>query len=283
MKYLVLGINGMAGHMIAEYLVEKHHQVIGVARQESKISRTIICDIGDKSQLKRALRDEDFDVVINCVGKLNGVVDEKLSEGIFVNSEFPHWLAEQLESTDKKLVHLSTDCVFEGTKGNYTENDIPDASSYYGRSKLFGEVVDNKNLTLRTSIVGPELKTNGVGLYHWFMMQQGSVRGYEKAIWSGVTTLQLAKVIEEDAILQQTGLYHLSNNQKISKYELLQLFNKYCRKNKIEIQRDGVFQCDKSIVNTRGQKYSIPTYDKMICEMGCWIREHKDLYDQYEV
>ena len=283
MRYLVLGINGMAGHIIGKYLVEKQHQVIGVARQESDICRTIVCDITDKDQLKCILQEETFDVVVNCVGKLNRFVDERLSEGIYVNSVFPHWLAEQLENTEKKLIHLSTDCVFEGTKGKYAENDVPDATSYYGRSKLLGEVVDKKNLTLRTSIIGPELKKNGIGLYHWFMQQKDSAMGFDKAIWSGVTTLQLAKVIEEDAILQQTGLYHLSNNQQISKYELLQLFNKYCRKNKIEINKDESFKCDKSIINTRKQKYKIPSYEEMMCEMGEWINGHRELYDQYEV
>lgn len=283
MRYLILGINGMAGHMIGKYLIENRHQVIGIARQQSDICRTIICDVTDKRQLKSILDEEPFDVVVNCVGKLNKSVDEKLSEGIYINSELPHWLAEQLDNTDKKLIHLSTDCVFEGTKGCYTEQDIPDATSYYGRSKLLGEVVDSKNLTLRTSIIGPELKKNGIGLYHWFMQQQNHVAGYDKAIWSGVTTLQLAQVIEEDAELQQTGLYHLSNNQQISKYELLHLFNKYCRKNKVKIEKDTLFECDKSILNTREQKYSIPTYEKMICDMGKWIKKHKDLYPQYEV
>lgn len=283
MRYLIFGINGMAGHMIGTYLMEKKHQVTGVARQESSICNTIVCDISDKERVKRVLEEEPYDIVINCVGKLNKFVDEKLSEGIYVNSEFPHWLAEQLENTDKKLIHISTDCVFEGTKGSYTENDIPDATSYYGRSKMLGEVVDNKNLTLRTSIIGPELKSNGIGLYHWFMQQQGKVNGFEKAIWSGVTTLQLAKVIEQDAVLQQTGLYHLSNNQKISKYQLLQLFNQYCRKDKIEIEKNTSFECDKSIINTRQQKYEIPTYEEMICDMGKWIKEHKDIYKNYEV
>lgn len=283
MRYLILGINGMAGHMIGKYLLENGHRVIGVARQKSDICKTIVCDIADKEQVKRIMDEEPFDVVVNCVGKLNKFVDEKLSEGIYVNSEFPHWLAEQLENTDKKLIHLSTDCVFEGTKGSYTEQDIPDATSYYGRSKLLGEVVDSKNLTLRTSIIGPELKRNGIGLYHWFMQQQNDIAGYDKVIWSGVTTLQLAKVIEEDAELQQTGLYHLSNNQQISKYELLNLFNKYCRQDKVRIDKDTSIKCDKSIINTREQKYSIPSYEKMICEMGEWINNHKEIYSQYQV
>ncbi|MBC5681610.1 dTDP-4-dehydrorhamnose reductase family protein [Lachnospira hominis (ex Liu et al. 2021)] len=283
MRYLIFGINGMAGHMIGTYLMEKKHQVIGVARQKSSVCKTKVCDISDKGKVKGILEEESYDVVINCIGKLNKFVDEKLSEGIYVNSEFPHWLAEQLENTDKKLIHLSTDCVFEGTKGSYTESDIPDATSYYGRSKLLGEVIDNKNLTLRTSIIGPELKSNGIGLYHWFMQQQGKVSGFEKAIWSGVTTLQLAKVIEQDAVLQQTGLYHLSNNQKISKYKLLQLFNQYCRKDRIEIEKNTSFECDKSIINTRQKKYEIPTYEEMICDMGKWMKEHKDIYKNYEV
>ena len=180
MKYIILGINGMAGHMIAKYLIEQNHFVIGFARNKSPFCDTIIGDAREKKDIESALNAEKFDYVINCIGILNQSVEKNMSDGIYLNSVLPHMIVEQLENTSTKLIHISTDCVFKGTKGQYTEEDIPDAQSYYGRSKALGEPYDQKNLTIRTSIIGPELKRNGIGLFHWFMSQEKEVYGYEK-------------------------------------------------------------------------------------------------------
>ena len=125
----------------------------------------------DKSEVKKTIHSAHYDYIINGVGVLNKFVDANPSDGIYLNSVFPHFLADCIKDSDTKLIHISTDCVFEGTKGCYTEQDIPDATSYYGRSKALGEVVDDKNLTIRTSIIGTELKKNGIGLFHWFLNQ----------------------------------------------------------------------------------------------------------------
>ena len=284
MKYLIFGINGMAGHVIAQYLKEKGHHVVGVARQESPICKTIIGDVRNIKDIEHLLRlIPNYEVAINCIGVLNKYVDEKLSDGIYLNSVFPHLLAEKLKSTRTKLIHISSGCVYEGTKGRYKEKDIPDATSYYGRTKALGEVIDEKNLTIRTSIVGPELKTNGIGLFHWFMNQSEAVKGYKKVIWSGVTTLQLAKAIEEDTIKQQTGLYHLVNNDTICKYDLLKFFNRYCRNTPIEITENGTIVSDKSILNTQEKiSFFVPSYEEMVKEMANWIKKHPELYGQYK-
>ncbi len=283
MKYLILGINGMAGHMIAQYLAERGHQIIGFGRQKSHICETILDDACDKTAVKSAVNFTDADYIVNAIGVLNRGVDQNLAEGIYINSVLPHFLAQLVEGKKAKLIHISTDCVFEGTKGKYTEEDTPDAVSYYGRSKALGEVLDEKNLTIRTSIVGPEQKKHGIGLFHWFMSQKREICGYSNVIWSGVTTLQLAKAIEEDLHHRQTGLYHLVNNQFITKYELLWLFNQYCRKNDpILIKKDTSRICDKSLVNTKASPcFEIPDYEQMILEMAEWIRSHADLYAQY--
>lgn len=280
MKYLVLGVNGMAGHMIAAYLQEQGHAVMGFARKESPICYTCIGNIRDQTQLDRTLEADSFDYVINCIGILNDAVDRNLSDGIYLNSVLPHLLAERLESKGAKLIHISTDCVFEGTKGYYTENDQPDAKSYYGRSKALGEVIDSRNLTIRTSIVGPELKTNGVGLLHWFLSQTGAVSGFDQVIWSGVTTLQLAKSILQDAEKPKTGLYHLVNNQTISKYDLLMLFNHYFRADEIKINRVSEPKCDKSLRNTHPSDLP-PGYEEMVKDLAAWVHRHTDLYQHY--
>lgn len=281
-KYLILGVNGMAGHMIAQYLVEQGHTVMGFAKTRNSICPTITGDARKPDEVEQVLQADTFDYVINAIGVLNKFVDANLVDGIYLNSVFPHFIAAKLGNTETKLIHISTDCVFEGTKGNYTESDFPDAASYYGRSKALGEVVDEKNLTIRTSIIGPELKKNGVGLFHWFMSQSGAVSGYERVIWSGVTTLQLAKAIEEDAGKKRTGLYHLVNNEEISKYHLLELFNRYCRKNPIEIQKNQSVVSDKSLVNTANMEFAVPSYEQMVEEMADWITSHPKLYEQYE-
>lgn len=283
-KYIIFGINGMAGHVIGQYLKEKGHHVIGFARQESPVCKTVIGDARNAKDIDNVLKTVgECDVVVNCIGILNKHVDAKLSDGIYLNSVFPHLLAEKLSDTGIKLIHISSDCVYEGTVGNYTEKDIPDAVSCYGRTKALGEIVDDKNLTLRTSIVGPELKANGIGLFHWFMNQRGTVEGYRKVIWSGVTTLQLAKAIEEDIVKKQTGLYHLVNNKTIRKYDLLKLFNKYCRRTPIKIVENDTVVSNKSIFNTQKETpFSVPGYEEMVREMAAWIKNHPELYGQYK-
>lgn len=282
-NYLIFGVNGMAGHIIAQYLKEKGHNVTGFAREQSSICKTIIGDACNKIDIHNALTAANYNIVINCIGVLNKAVDTKLSDGIYLNSVFPHLLAEKLKSSGVKLIHISSDCVFAGTRGNYAESEFPDASSYYGRTKTLGEVIDGQNLTLRTSIVGPELKNNGIGLFHWFMNQTRSVEGYKNVIWSGVTTLQLAKVIEDDIIKQQTGLYHLVNNKTINKYDLLKLFNLICRNTPVEIHENYSVISDRSIINTQNTPtFPVPDYELMIHEMADWVREHHELYQQYE-
>lgn len=284
MNYLILGVNGMAGHMIAKYLIEQGQDVSGFARSESYLCKTYIGDVMDQESLLEALYARQYDYVVNAVGVLNQFVDKNLPEGIYINSVLPHFLAKQLDGKKTKLIHISTDCVFEGIKGRYTEDDQPDATSYYGRSKALGEVVDNKNLTIRTSIVGPELKNNGIGLFHWFMSQEGPVNGYERVMWSGVTTLQLAKAIFQDATTPQVGLYHLVNNEFISKHQLLLLFNRYCRKHPVEICGTTTVVSDKTLLHTKGDAvFAVPGYEEMIKEMADWIKDHSELYQQYQV
>lgn len=283
MRYLIFGVNGMAGHVIAQYLKEKGHEITGFARQQSPVCKTIPGDARNRADVEIALEAADYDVVVNCIGVLNKRVDASLADGIYLNSSWPHLLAEKLAGKRTKLIHISSDCVFEGTRGQYTESDHPDAVSYYGRSKALGEVLDCDNLTLRTSIVGPELKADGTGLFHWFMKQTGSVSGYKKVIWTGVTTLQLAKSIEEDISKQKTGLYHLVNNDTISKNDLLQLFNSGFRNNPIEIAENDTVISDRSLVCTsEGQRFSVPGYKQMIMELADWMEDHRELYGQYE-
>ena len=222
-KIVVLGSRGMAGHIITEYLdsLDKY-EVFGVARESGKFVNKVE-NVLNEENLEAYLSEVKPDIVVNSVGALVAQSNADISNAIITNGLLPHVLAKLGVQIGFKLIHLSTDCVFSGRDGGYTEESPKDGLDSYAKSKALGEVINNKDLTIRTSIIGPELK-NGTGLLNWFFQQKSEIRGYTHAYWTGVTTLELAKVI--DAMIEQniTGLYHLCPKEKISKYDLLLLF-----------------------------------------------------------
>lgn len=282
MKLIVFGANGMAGHMAALYLQEQGHDVTGFVKKKNGMFPCIEGNALDADLVRKIMRDGKYDFAINCIGILNKAVDANLAEGIYINSVFPHLLEECAEAGNTGMIHISSDCVFSGNAGHYQENSHPDAESYYGRTKSLGELDGRRSLTLRTSIVGPELKPDGIGLFHWFMNQTGFVNGFTEVIWSGVTTLELAKAIDSAMGQNLTGLYHLVNNQDISKYDLLCLFNRYMNDNRTVIHQNGSFVNDKSLVDTRLElHHTIPSYEDMVAELAEWMRNHSQIYEQY--
>ena len=284
MKFLVLGCNGMAGHMISLYLQERGHEVLGFDRRESKYVKSIAGDARDTENLKKLVLEGKFDSVINCIGILNQFAEKNKALAVFLNSYLPHYLAEVTSGTDTQVIHMSTDCVFSGKRGNYTENDFRDGETFYDRSKALGELDDNKNITLRNSIVGPDINAEGIGLLNWFMQQNGEIKGYTKAMWTGQTTLQLAKTMEVAAREKAHGLFNTVPNNTISKYNLLQLFNQYMRNNSVQITPVEGIVANKALKRTRFEfGYLIPDYEQMIAELAQWIREHSKMYPQYNL
>lgn len=273
----------MAGHMIAHYLeANQNLEVWRLSRKNIRHQRFLELDITDIKRLEKALSSERFDVVINCVGLLNSFAEKNPDTAIWINSFFPHYLSILGNKISFKVIHLSTDCVFSGKGGGYEEDSAHDGVGFYARSKSLGEVINKKDLTFRTSIIGPELKEDGIGLFHWFMKQNTQVKGYSKVYWSGVTTLELAKAIEAALFQDLTGLHHLVNNDKISKYELLNLFNRYFRKNRIEILPEKAYVSDKSMIRTRNTfDYRVPTYSQMIEELKEYMNKNSTIYNQY--
>ena len=177
---------------------------------------------------------------------------------------------------------MSTDCVFAGNTGPYYEDNFPDGKSFYDRSKAIGEINDEKNLTFRNSIVGPDPNEKGIGLFNWFMKQDGSIEGYTDAIWTGVTTLTLARAMESAIKENLTGLYNLVNNESINKYDLLGLFNKYFRNGKIIINSNDKLKQDKSLRHKRTDfSFQVPSYEQQVKEMADWVNSHKDFYPHY--
>lgn len=280
MKILVLGKTGMLGNVVYNYFKDLNEDVIGTSRNKEDIyydayeNQEGIVDIIEKYKPN---------VIINCIGILNKEAEDNKCLAIKVNSLLPHYIDSLSDKYNFKLIHISTDCVFEGTKGNYTETDIADATSFYGRSKAMGEVVNNKNVTLRTSIIGPDNNKEGIGLFEWFINQEGEVNGYKNVLWTGVTTIELAKVIETVIKNNIVGLQHVVNNKIISKYDLLKLISTVFNK-EIKINEEVNNKSAKTLIRTnKSFDYEIPSYEKMIKEMKEWIIKHKNIYTNSSV
>ena len=271
MKVLVLGGNGMAGHMIVKYLkADPALQVHYTTRNEDKES--ISFDAIDFKQIDLIIEKLRPDVVINCIGILNQAVDDHIYDAIIVNSLLPHHLVRQLDLYGGKLIHISTDCVFSGQKGNHLESDVKDGQTAYARTKALGEVNKESHLTIRTSIIGPEIKNNGIGLLQWFLKQTGTIKGYQQVWWNGVTTLELAKFIRYAIDQDFGGLYHLSANEPINKYELLVQFKNYFFKDDVEIIPDTEIYSNKVLINTRHDiEYEGKDYPEMLEELRDWM------------
>lgn len=285
MRFLVLGASGMAGHTISIYLEERGHSVVGFSRRGVPfLGEQIIGDAHDEALLRDAIEGGSFDVVVNCVGVLNDFAERDPEGAAYLNGELPHVLARICDGTKTCVFHMSTDCVFAGNTGPYTEDSVPDGRTVYDRTKAAGELQDGKNLTLRCSIVGPDTDPAGIGLLNWFMAQEGSVRGYTGAIWTGLTTLELAKAMERAAGEGAFGLVNMVPSCSISKFDLLGLFNRELRGGAVEIVPDGGVQLDKTLVRTNfGCSFMPSSYAEQVSEMAEWIREHADLYPHYEI
>lgn len=285
MKLLVLGCNGMAGHLISIYFKEKGNDVIGFARSDSRLlDKTIIGDASDMLLVKQTIEDGQYDAVINCIGLLNQFAENNKAMAVLLNGYLPHYLVEITKNTKTRIIHMSTDCVFAGNDGPYYEDSFPNGTTFYDRSKAIGEIDNDKDLTFRNSIIGPDIKESGIGLFNWFMKQEGPIGGFTGAIWTGVTTLTLAKAMETALKENLTGLYNLVNNQSITKFNLCSLFNRYFRNGEVEINPDDKLQLDKSLRRKRNDfTFVVPSYEQQIMEMREWVDSHKDLYPHYNI
>ena len=269
----------MLGHQLLCCL-RKNHNVRVTLRQDLKFYRQFKIftaensypgiDIRYGEKLREILAEHRPDAVVNAIGIIKQRKSSKESiPSIEVNSLFPHRLALACQGCKAKLIHLSTDCIFSGEKGNYHEDDMADAEDLYGRSKLLGEVTDEHCLTIRTSMIGLELHRKK-SLLEWFLAQEGTVSGYKRAIFSGFTTIELSRIIERLIVdyPKSCGLYHVSS-EPISKYELLSLV-KLKMKLSVQIEPDDRFECNRSLDSSRFRNefnYSPPSWPQMIDEL----------------
>jgi len=283
-KVLVLGSSGMAGHVVALYLRETtDFEIIDVGPRRAVFPTTGLCDLGNEVAVRKLVAEVNPKVIINCTGVLVKASEERKREAVWFNAYLPHLLSELCESAGIRLVHVSTDCVFSGLSGPYTEKSHRDGDAFYDRSKALGELDNGRDLTIRTSIIGPELKAAGTGLFDWAMKQRGQVSGYRKALWSGVTTLELARfvrfLVTENTGL--SGLVHFSVPGGASKYELLLAIDETFGRGLVVRPSDEPV-LDKRLISTREDLgLEASDYRRQLVELRAWIYSHPSLYPAY--
>lgn len=278
MKILVLGVTGMLGNAVFRVFgADAEHEVWGTVRssaalkyfpQQCHASLVTGLDVLDQDALISVMAKVRPDAVINCVGLIKQLADAKDPlTALPINAMLPHRLARLCALSGARLIHVSTDCVFSGHKGNYLESDLSDAEDLYGKSKYIGELHDQPHaITLRTSIIGHELNSS-YALVDWFLDQQGSVKGFSRAIFSGVPTVELARVMKDFVLPRPelNGLYHVAA-EPIAKFDLLSLVAKQYGKS-IEIRPDSTLVIDRSLNGERFRQatgYQSPSWPKLI-------------------
>lgn len=285
MRILVFGGDGMLGHELRRAWGDRH-EVWATLRQDEGAYRArgyadharllFGVDCRRTEALVAAVAQVRPELVVNAVGivKQRPAAKDRLAS-IEVNALLPHRLAEVCQAAGARLVHLSTDCVFSGQKGRYVEGDVPDPKDLYGQTKLLGEVDAPHALTLRTSIIGLEQGRAG-SLIEWFLAQRGTIRGYRQAIYTGLTTTEMARAIEALVTEQPAlhGVWHLAA-EPIDKYDLLTRLSRLLGRTDVEIAPDDSFRCDRSLdaaalraVST----YRVPGWDAMLAELAEHVR-----------
>lgn len=273
----------MIGHTIYHFLSKSNkYLVYNLAGTRKVDSTTKLIDVKNFSSLENYIKEIQPNFVINCIGLLINESKKNIDKAIYLNALFPHLLKNLSYSLKFKLIHISTDCVFSGKKkGFYIESDLKDGVGNYAKTKGLGEVIDHKNLTFRTSVIGPELKHDGEELFHWFMSQKKEINGFTNVYWSGVTTVQLAKAVIWSLERNITGLYNLTNGKKISKNDLLSIVNDLTKKNLNIKPVESVFS-DKSFSDTRQElDLKIPSYQEMVSELVEFIKNNSINYPHY--
>lgn len=286
MRVLILGGDGMLGHHLMLELTRSHEIVCTLRRELADYKQFGIftaqnsltgIDARHSDRLLQAIDMVRPDVVVNAVGIVKQQpTSSDVLQSLEVNAVLPHRLAATCQAIGARLIHISTDCVFAGDRGNYDEGDVADAVDTYGRTKHLGEVAGANCLTLRTSMIGLELHRKR-SLIEWYLAQSGTIRGFSRAIYSGLTTLELSRVI--DMLIARfptlSGVYQVVS-EPISKYDLLMQLNTLLARDDLLIERDDSFFCDRSMKGDLFESatgYRAPTWDSMLGELAATIRQ----------
>lgn len=281
MRCLIFGGDGMLGHQLLSSWQSKfdvrvtlrqplsRYQHLGLFSVENSYDQV---DVRNSSRVLEVLDEFQPQAVVNAVGVIKQRSASKESlPSLEINSVFPHRLREWCQAIGARMVHVSTDCVFNGRRGNYTEQDPTDVSDIYGLSKYLGEVSESPCITLRSSIIGLEL-AHKHSLIEWFLSQSGVVKGFTDAIYTGLTTIEMARVIEM-VITERSdlcGMWQVASDP-INKYELLSKLSSFLKRGDITIEPEESFQCDRSLCGkafARETGYNTPSWDEMLGELA---------------
>lgn len=292
MRVLVLGATGMLGHTVYRFLNSTNNKIkcYGTIRNKKDkkffndhLSQNlrIFDDFNNLNKLEKFIRKINPEIILNCIGLIKQRDNsENQLEAVFVNSLLPHQISKVCNDIGIRFIHFSTDCVFSGSKGNYKESDLPDARDIYGLSKLMGEINDENNLTIRTSIIGHELK-NSLGLLEWFLKEKDEIRGYSKAVFSGLTTLEISRFLLNHILRNNKvcGVYHLAS-EPITKLKLLKIINKVYRSKKNIISSSSL-KINRSLDSSRlieVTKYQVPNWEVMIKDLYRWKNNYEKVF-----
>ena len=272
-KVLVLGGSGMLGHVVIKIFEKiKALQLFNIVRKNKVNKNSIICDASKIDDLEKIINEIRPNFIINCIGILKEESKNDYPKAIYLNSFLPNWLLSHCALNNIKFIHISTDCVFNGIVGNYSETSIPNANDNYGKSKALGEFDSSKNLCIRTSIIGPEINSNGKGLLSWVLNSKGDIKGYDKVYWSGVTTLELSRAIYYSIYNDINGMWNLTNKLPIKIFDL----------KKVRLIKETEKKTNLSLLSNKKINYNVPTYETMITEMKQFCIENRNLYN-YEL
>jgi len=289
MRILILGGDGMLGHQLLTTLAPLHDVHVTLRRALSAYTHlkaisdrnaTAGVDAREWTNLSDVIKRTAPEALINCIGIVKQRKDAKSPiPSIEINSLLPHRLSELCDQIGARFVHFSTDCVFSGRRGHYTEGDAPDPVDLYGLTKLIGEVTEAPGLTLRTSIVGLEHREHTTGLIEWFLAARGPIKGFRKAIYTGLTTAAMARLVAR-VLEKHDGLHGLWQvaSEPITKYDLLVDLVKKLGRTDVDIQPDDEFLCDRSLdagAFFRATGYQAPPWDEMLTELAAEIRKRR--------
>jgi dTDP-4-dehydrorhamnose reductase len=265
----------MAGHIAVDFFSKsKDYNVSSLQENDIiDVKNNIIADIN-------IIKKSAPDIVVNCIRWLVQESQQNTLKAILYNSYLPKFLEKSFRNKHTKIIHLSSDCIFSGNKGNYSEESDADGSSNYALTKFLGEINNEKDLTIRTSYIGPNINESSEELFHWFMMQNNLVNGYSKVFWTGITTLELSKSIDVLIKNNVSGIYHVVPKYKISKYDLLVLIKNIWKKNDVTIVPDSRISNDRSLIDTRNIIH-VNNYEIIFHQLYDYMIENKKRYKQY--
>lgn len=282
-RVLILGSSGMLGHVAMIRLEELGYSVFGVSNARKFGGISTLLDVSSKKDLDLFLDKNDFDVIVNCIALLVSDSEEYKDLAVYLNSFIPHFLETKYMETNTKIIHVSTDGVFSGKGAPYSENSPHDTESFYGRSKSLGEIVNAKDLTVRSAFWGPDLNEASTSFFNWILNQNDTIKGFSNHIFNGVSSLEFAGFVDTAIRDNLKGIFHLTANIPISKCDfMLSVREVFGLKNAIiPVEAQSV---NRTLMNNRSDiPYAEADYATMLLTCKKWIQERKMFYPHYEI